>query len=327
MPLPSLAISKLQWHAVAREATAGTAQTAPTLYIPGKAKFKNVKERIYTPEDRATRDANYNVIDGVRHSEGSFTGNWYNDTATYFLLAFMGADTPTQPNSVGAPTVWSHALALADIPLPLDFWKSYTTNVYSTSYHAVKKMQFKWSASGKKNLEYTADTVGHALTKIASPTYTPSYSQINPFAGYNPVIKLNATQSNDIEEVTLDVEQKVELWWPSAGSQDFVTIYYGERTAKVDFTARFDNDTNFAKFTASPGLDDHLNIVFTGDLIASTYSQQLTFDFPILGYDDIEMDDSKDNIKIKAKATARPGAVANSLFTATVQNTVASYAS
>jgi hypothetical protein len=73
-------------------------------------------------------------------------------------------------------------------------------------------------------------------------------------------------------------------------------------------------------------VDYHINVVFTGPLIASTYAQSLTLDFPIVGYDDIEHDDSKDNIKIKAKCTVRPGATPNSLFSATVQNTVNSYA-
>lgn len=323
--MPTLGISKLQWLAVAREATAGTMQANPTLYIPGKAKFKNVKERIYTPEDRASRDANYNVLDGLRHSEGDFTGNWYNDSAPYFLLGFMGLDTPSQPNAGSAPTVWSHVFSLADVPLPLDFWKSYAAVNYNTSYHAITKLKLKWAATGKKNLEYTANSMGHALTKDVG-AHTPSYSQVNPFAGYTPTISLNGTQSQDIEEMEIDLEQKVELWTPAAGSQDFAIIYYGERTAKLDYTARFDNDTNFTKFLSSPGTDDHINVVFSGDLIASTYHESLTLDFPIVGYDDIEMDDSKDNIKIKAKCTARPGATANSLFTATVQNTITSYA-
>lgn len=320
-----MAISKKQWLAVAREATAGTAQTNPTLYVPGKAKFKNVKKRIYTPEDRGTRDANYNVVDGVRHSEGDLSGNWYNDTSPYFLLGFMGTDTPSQPNSSTAPTVWSHALTLADIPLPLDLWKSYDAVVYSLVYQVVSKFKLKWSAADKA-LEYTASTQGRPFSKISSPAFNPTYSQIDPFAGYSPVISLSGTQSQDVEEMEIDLEQKIELWYPSANSPDFATIYFGERTAKVNYTARFDNDLNYQKYTSTPGVDDHINVAFTGPLIAATYAQSLALDIPLVGYDDIEMDDSKDNIKIKAKCTARPGATANSLFTATVQNTVASYA-
>jgi hypothetical protein len=322
-----VAISKKQWLAVAREATAGTAQTTPTLYVPGKAKFKNVKKRIYTPEDRGTRDANYNVVDGVRHSTGDLSGAWYNDTSPYFLLGFMGGDTPSQPNVGTAPTVWSHAFACTDVPLPLDLWKSYDAAVYSLTYQVVEKFKLKWSAGdADKGLEYTANTMGHAFSKIVSPTFTPTYSVLNPFAGYTPVISLAGAQSLDVEEMEIDLEQKVELWYPSANSPDFATIYFGERTAKINYTARFDTDANFVKYTTSPGVDDHINIVFTGPLIAATYNHSFTLDFPIVGYDDIEMDDSKVNIKIKAKGTARPGAVANSLFTATIQNTIASYA-
>jgi hypothetical protein len=61
-----MAISKKQWLGVARQAIAGTSQPSPTLFLPAKATFKNMKKRIYFSEDRNTRDENNQVVDGSR---------------------------------------------------------------------------------------------------------------------------------------------------------------------------------------------------------------------------------------------------------------------
>lgn len=322
-----MALSRKQWLGVAREATAGTMQANPTLYLPTKGKFKNLKKRLYFTEDRNTRDGNNEVRDGSLHSEGDLQGAWYNDAAPYLLLAFMGTDTATQPNAGTAPTVYSHALTLADNPLPIDFWKGYDSFVYKMAYNVVKSIKFKWQAGeSDKGLDYTATTLGQPFVKMTTGIPTPTFTSLAPFAGWMPTIQFSGAASTDIEEMEIDLEQKWTLWFPSNGSQNWVTAYPGERTAKLSFTARFDTDTLYQKYASGTGVDDHINVSFVGDLIAATYSQTLTLDFPIVGYDDMEHETGKDNVTIKGKATARPGTAVNSLFSATVQNTVASYA-
>ena len=49
--------------------------------------------------------------------------------------------------------------------------------------------------------------------------------------------------------------------------------------------------------------------------------------FRIGAFDDQEFDTSKDSVMVKFNGTAMPGTTANSTFSATVQNTVSSYAS
>ena len=437
-----MAISKKTWLGVAREATAGTMQAAPTLFTPASVKFKNVKKRIYFQEDRNTRDGNNSVVDGTRHSEGEISGAWYNDTSVYFLLAFMGADSASQPAVGTDPTVWQHALSLTDNPLPLDFWLGYDSDDlgfgYNMAYNVIKSIKIKWQAGeAAKAFEITSSTLGQPFTKITSgfppvpalpvpttagtggtvlagtykvqvayvtatgesapstqasivtvgststitipspaassgatgwyayvsqaggsaltrqqpsgspstigtaltltapPTSTgaapqvsliPTYSTLNPLPGYAPLISLSSVQSNDIEEFEIDLEQKYTLFSPSNGSPAWVTAYPGERTAKVSFTARFDTDALYQKYAVNTGIDDSLVITVNGPIISHAYTQQLILDFPLLGYDDMEQDTSKDNIQLKVKATPRPGPNANSLFTASVQNTIASYA-
>ena len=90
---------------VLTEATSGTAKTAPTVYHPAKSKFSNKTKMVYLDEERGTRDGNYGRVSTVQQSKGTITGPWYNDTSPYFLYAFMGTDTASQPNAGTAPTV------------------------------------------------------------------------------------------------------------------------------------------------------------------------------------------------------------------------------
>lgn len=320
-----MSISKKAWVGLATETTPGTAIVAPTLYLPvkhGGSIFENIRDNLYSNEDRNSRDTNNNRVAGVRQGKGSLAGNWYNDACGYPLLAFMGQDTPSQPNVGTAPTVWLHTLALADTPPSLTLTKSYDAKTYQFAYCAVEMVKIMWSAKNK-TLEFEAGVQSKWGTKLGAPP-TPAYSTLNPFQGWLPVITMNGGSSNDVSDFTITLTQKIVLWY-SSGNQDVQTIYYGDRDAKLDFTARFDADTYYdAKFFTTQ-TDDAISLAVTGPLIAATYNQSLTMNFPIVGIDAANHDTSGENVVVKYKGTARPSNVANSLFTATMQNTVTSY--
>ena len=92
-----------------------------------------------------------------------------------------------------------------------------------------------------------------------------------------------------------------------------------------EFTARFDTDLLYQNYAVATGVDAAMIFTFQGALISGTYNESLVLDVPIVGFDEMDHDDSKENITIKVKAKARPGTAINSLFSATVINTVASY--
>jgi hypothetical protein len=320
-----MAISKKSWLGVATEASPGTARTTPTLYHPCKSKFSNKTKYVYLDEERGTRDGNYGRVPTVQHATGSITGPYYNDTSPYFLYGFMGADTASQPNAGTDPTVWQHALSCADIPPALDLFRGYDAAQYNFVYTAVDKVTFKYTADGKL-LEMDADVQSQYGTKNAT-VGTPTFSGLLPFAGYLPTIQIGGVASSDVEEMTITLQQKITLFYPAAGSQQFVVIYYGERKADISFTARFDSDTPLYNhfFNGSGSTPDHVNVDFKGPVISGIYNEELILDFPIVGWDEMDLDTSKDNVQIKGKGTPMPGTTPNSLFTATVTNTVTSY--
>lgn len=330
-----MGISKKSWTGLVFETTPGTAVLTPTVYHPCKSKFQQKKKFIYLSEDRGSRDGNTKRKASVRSATGDISGTFYLDTSPYLLKAFMGSITTTTPDTTNAPTGRLHTFALTDTPPSLTVLKGYDVAGYYFSYSVVNKLKYQWSADGKL-LEENAGIEARYGTQLTAPQFstvnTPTYSSDTTpgggtiFAGYTPTIQLDGVSSTNVEEMSIELDQKVTLFYAINGSQDFVKVYFGDRTAKIDFTASFDDTTLYSKFDAET--DQHINVAFKGNKIgtgASTVFEGLTFDFPIVGYDDAEMDVSKEYIQLKVKGTARPGTTLNSLFGATVTNTVASY--
>lgn len=319
-----MALSKKSWTGVAREATPGAAATNPTLFVPTKSKVQNKTKFVYLDEDRNTRDANNDRVATTRMASGSLDGALYLDTAPYFFLAFMGGVVSSQPDSVNAPTAYEHDLTLADNPPTLTIFKGYdTVRSYYWAYAAVSKIKVKFSAEGKV-LEYSTDFDAQFKTNYTGGQ-TPAYTNTpKALPGYAPTIKFATVQSQDVEDFELDLEQKITLFYPAAGSRSFAKVYYGERKASLSYTARFDADTDFeARFVSET--DQALDITFLGPNLGGTVVSTFNLNFPIVGTDDADIDTSKDFVAVKYKGTARPGSAVNSLFTAKFINKITSY--
>jgi hypothetical protein len=267
-----MAISKLSWTGTAREQTPGVAVTIPTLYIPTKTTFKGGKKVEYLNEERGTRDGNYGVVDSVRQSAITMKGPWYNDTSPVQLWAAFGLPNSAQPNATAAPQVYKHTIQLQNIPPSYTIVRSLDVKTYYIPYSVLEKWTLSFTADGKL-LEMDSSWVGLFAQYLSSPP-TPSYSTVLPFAGYAPTLKfVDGQLSNDVAEMQIEYQQKVTLWYPSNGSQDFVTVYFGERTMKVDFTARFDNSMIYDRFRN--GVMDSLTMDVQGPNIAKFYTVSL----------------------------------------------------
>lgn len=232
-----MAISKKTWTGTAREATPGTAITVPTLYIPTKTVFKGGKKREYLNEERGDRNANYGVVDSVRQSSVEMKGPWYNDASAIMLWAGLGAPS----SAVVVSPVVKHTFQLQDVPPSYTISRSLDAVTYYVPYGVLEKWALHFVADGKL-LEVDSNWLGLYAQKNLTPP-TPTYSTVLPFAGYAPTITTSAGVSTDIIDMQIDYEQKITLWYPANGTQDFITVYYGERKFAFNFTARFDNDS------------------------------------------------------------------------------------
>lgn len=242
-----MAISKKAWTGNAREVTPGTAVTVPARFLPTKTVFKGGKKREYLNEERGDRNANYGVVDSVRQSSVEMKGPYYNDVSPTIFWAGMGLPSTSQPNATNAPNVYQHAFQLQDIPPNYTIHRNLDAVAYYVPYAGLEKFTLHFVADGKL-LEIDGHFLGLYAQPLVSPP-TPSYSTLLPFAGYAPTIKFSDNVvSQDVSDLQIEYDQKITLWYPANGTQDFVTMYYGERHIKVDFTARFDNVTIYNRW-------------------------------------------------------------------------------
>ena len=317
-----MGISKKAWTGNAKEATPGTGIVTPSRYIPAKTTFKGGKKREYLNEERGDRNGNYGVVDSVRQSSVDMKGPYYNDVSPTILWAGMGLPVTTQPDNVGNPTVYKHTFQLQDVPPSYTIHRNLDTVAYYVPYSVLEKFTLHFTADGKL-MEIDGTFLGLYAQPLASPP-TPTYSTLLPFAGYAPTIKfIDGAVSADVSDMQIDFAQKVTLWYPANGTQDFVAVYFGERTMKVDFTARFDNTTIYDRWRNNT--NDSITLDVKGPLISGTFNQELNMVLPNISYDSVEHDLGKDNVMIKAKATAIVPS-GSPLITGFVQNSVTSYA-
>lgn len=238
-----MAISKKAWTGTAKEATPGTSVTPPTKYIPTKTVFKGGKKREYLNEERGDRNANYGVVDSVRQSSIEMKGPYYPDVSPILLWAGMGLPNTTNPIS----GVFLHTFQLQDIPPSYTVARNLDAKAYYIPYSVLEKWTLHFSVDGKL-LELDANWLGLFAQIYASPP-SPTYSTVLPMAGYAPTIKfVDNVASSDISDMQIEYDQKITLWYAANGSPDFVTVYFGERSIKVDMTARFDNDTLYQRW-------------------------------------------------------------------------------
>lgn len=291
-----MAISKKSALGVATEATPGTLVTAPTLYVPTKSMISAKKKREYLMEERGDRNEEYDVVDTTRFGQWDIKGPFYADSHGYFLLGGLGSAASVQQ---AATTAWKTTYTLADIPKSLSLYKSFDAKKYSLAYSCVEKFSIKGSST-EKLIEFDASGKSIFPATFAG-TFTPTFSSVRALAAYAPTITLTSGVTTDIDEWQVDFEQKVTYWTPANASQDWITAYFGARKVSFSFTARFDSDTLYETYYRTTDAKDTLTIDILGDLIASTYHEELNIQIPVTTYDDMEHDLGKDNVLIKAK--------------------------
>lgn len=316
------ALSKRTWLGIAREAVPGTAITTPTRYIPCKSTVKGTVKNVILDEERGTRDAAYGHVQTTREGSIDVKGSFYPDSFGYLLLGALGSVTSTQPDNTGNPLVYKHAFALADIPPSFTCLKNYDTKAYYMPYSVVEKVNIKFTGEGKlMDLDSSLKSLFPQVLGTALPA--PSFSTVNPLIGYAPQLTLGGIVTTDIDDVSIDFNQKITLWYPISGSQDWVTAYFGERSLKVDFTARFDTTTIYDRFRNH--VQDSLIIDVKGDNISNTYYNEFYLQIPYMYYDSAEHDTGKDNVLIKAKATAVNAGPNGLIQSCYLQNTYTNY--
>ncbi len=259
------AISKKTFIGIAAEGGTPGTYVTPARYIPTKSTLKAIRKPMYSDEDRNSRDKNYVSAFGPRSSSLDCKGRWFNDSCPDFLIGWMGGYSVANPSG----PVYKHSITMADVPPAYSLTKGYASQTYKVAYCGVEK--FSLIVSADKTIDYDCTFIGKFPVNHSSPP-TPSWTgATGGFAGYLPTLTLTSlgASTTDIIDLKIDLTQKIELWNPIAGSADFSTMYFGDREASIDFTARFDVSTLFDSYWSTV-TDDSLTFDVQGPQIGQS---------------------------------------------------------
>lgn len=313
---------------LAFETVPGTPATVPAVWVPCKSILKGTKKKERPDEERGDLDEVHDSILVQQQGAMDPKGAYYNDVHPYFIKSVFGNFITTQPDATGVPTCYKHAMAWADVPPALTLFKSYDGFIRQAAYGVTEKLNFKFTSD--KLLECDP-TLKSNFPSNYGGVWTPTVSTLKPFAGYSPTMKLDGVTTNDINEFELDIELSLRFWFASAGSPDYITVYYDGRKASISFTARMDDPAKvLAKFES--GAKSSISVLFQGALIGNSggggtppntdYFQELSFNVAQFDYDSAEEDTGKGNNTVKVKGIIESP---STNLTGYVQNTVATY--
>lgn len=299
MPPTTFAAANLQWVGVAREAVYGTAETAPTLWVPvDSPTWKPTIATLLDQNLRGSMGAEYEQLLGLRFDTVSFKTKVYLDSCFFFLRSILGL--PDAVTGSGDPYTHTTALQNGNNGQPAGttvFWADAAGKVWQMpgAQPVSVKVTIKQDALAEIEVTY----VGLPSTAIDPPTNTPTTAK--PMPSWNTVITIGGTAYTKYSEITLEYKRGSEMIPTITGSQTPFAIFGGPVAVAGSFTGVYqgstDNDLAAWLANTQPALVVKINPA--GD---ATHYLQLTHSK--VAYDDVAVAGTNKWMEVKATVKA-----------------------
>lgn len=233
--------SNLTWVGLARETVPGTAEAAPTIWVPVlDPKWTPVQTMLKDDAMRGSMAATFQQVQGVRHDTIDYKAYFYLDSlVTHVRNLLGGVDTVT-----GSADPWSHAFSLkntGDAQPP-----SYTLFLYNGSecwQMAASQLvqgEFDIPAEGAPTGSY--QWMGMPAVKLGSvPTNTPT--TLRPWAGWNTTVTLGGLAAPVYSSVKITVKRETQPIHTADGTQAPYAIFVGPITVTGELTGVYQGHT------------------------------------------------------------------------------------
>jgi len=236
------------------------------------------------------------------------------------LKGVLGSVVSTQPDNIGAPTVWQHVVTRSDNPqLPSSTFfmdrglgkKRYPLGIW-------KKLSFAGPTEGPVTV--SADVL--AQKEEVAPTIAPSFDSPKPFLFHQTDFKVNGVADLDVRSWALDIDNNASFLRTFNQSQDPRDIVSrGKFNIEGSFEVYFTTEANRAAFLANTAAA--LQIVLTGATITGAHKFKLTLDIPGARYLEYPYANLDELLGAEVKFRAERDAVAGYELQATLVNTLA----
>jgi len=318
-------VSRATWIAVAAEAVSGTAEAAPKVYIPvelgGGISMKPV---ILKPKDtRGSRAATTARRQGVKAYPGKFKGTYFNDATSALLRSALGADTISQPSAGPDPTVYDHAMKLANTS-PISqtlFYNIWQATGFTESYAWTVIDKFKLSYKHKDSLLlWEMDTLSMKFAYLAGAVPTPTWTTLLPHAGWEAQVTKGAGLVAGVTEAEIEITNDYEEFYGSVTTtvqQEPTEMMPGDHEVKGKCTI-LATRAQYELFTADT--EEVFQLVFVGETISSTFKQTITFNITKARYEGGERDNGEKVIMLKCEFEGVLDGSTSTVATATIRN-------
>lgn len=275
MPIPSGLSAQI---GVAEESTYGTIVTPSRFYEPRSEGLKMEQERIESDAlrsgTRVLRSDRWAV--GKKTVEGDIELDLLTKGAGLLFKHMFGGIASSQPDAVGAPTVWKHSFTPGDFPVGLTVQVGRPDNsgtVRPFTYSGCRVSEWELSASVDEIAKLSVSLLGQnedTATALATASY-PSGAALFTFTHATLTVGGTAV---DVKDVTLTGSNGLADERYFCGSVLRKTpLEADRRTYEGECTAEFGDLTLYNRFVS--GSEAALVLLFEGATISGAFKYQV----------------------------------------------------
>lgn len=291
-------IGRLGYLGLAIEATPGTPEASPDVFIPfTENSLRGHHEPLMDTAARTSRVMDYSSVAGKRWGEGDLTMYLDSINAGYLLKLAFGEEARTQKNAT--PPVHDHLMiptVSGNTVTAATLWDNKGVDAEQYSYAAIDVCEIEVANDGIATIK--GSFMSKAPSTVAAPSLTTTsgtlftWKDMSAKFGATVAAALAATATK-ITNFKLTIANNLELNYKS-GSNQPDTITYGSVEVTGSYTLFFENATdrdNYYNLTKRS-----LVVTLTGASLGSGFSEQVQIILKKIVLEDIDMETGLDDL-------------------------------
>jgi hypothetical protein len=291
-------IGRLGFLGLAIEATAGTPESTPDVFIPfTENDMRGHHEPLMDISARVSRIKNRSSVAGKRWGEGSVTMYLDSINAGYMLKLALGQESRTQLN--GSPPVHDHLLTptvSGNAVTSATLWDNKGVDTEQYSYASVDICELEVTNDGIATLK--TSFMSKAPSSVSAPALTTTSGTLYTWKDMNArfgdtVVAAGLASATKMTNFQMKIANNLEMNYKS-GSNQPDTITYGPCEVEGSYTLFFESVTERDKYYNLT--KKSMVVTLDGAGLGVGYSEQLKLVFKKVTIQDIDMETGLDDL-------------------------------
>jgi|SRR5581483_2895129 len=292
------AIGRRGFLGLAIEATAGTPEATPDIFVPfTENSMRGHHEPLMDIAARTSRVKDFGSVSGKRWGEGSVTMYLDSLNCGYLLKLAFGAESRTQLNAT--PPVHDHQMTpvvSGNAVTAATLWDNKVVDTEQYAYAAIDQCEIEVTNDGIATIK--ANFMSKAPSSVTAPALTTTSGTLFTWkdmsAKFGSTVALaNAATATKLTNFKLEIANNLELNYKS-GSNQPDTITYGPVEVKGSYTLFFENTTDRNNYYNL--VKNSMVVTLTGASLGSGFSEQLQIVLKKITIQDIDMATGLDDL-------------------------------